>query len=563
MLVSPGGIQIYLANAEAIRQVTAKREAFPKPLESYKVLDIFGRNVITTEGGEWKQHRKVLSPSFNEKNNALVFAEACRQAQGMLRKWKTTSGDSTIREVPIDVMRLTLHIISKIGFGVGLLWPGEKIIEKESTQDAVFSSVELPEGHSMSYETSMDTLLANLVWVILTPKWLKRKHHFLTKIATTNLVGHLPFRGARKAYESFLNWGQYMKELFAQKVKEAQRGDHSEGMDIMGSLVRSSYGEQQRAGKSSSDHAEKEGLKDPLLSDSDILGNAFVMIVAGHETTASTLHFALMELATNPGSQRLLQKEIESIFGKDPPETWDYDVNINALLGGMVGAVLNEQLRIMPPVIVIPKQVSKVRDQVIVVDGKSFTLPAGAYMSLNVVGTHRNPKYWPSQPSKVTDDAHDLNDFRPERWLVRSGPDGSQHAGAMDSEEEEDFGGYTGHDTSAQLFRPTRGSYVPFSDGPRSCLGRRLAQVKVVAVLSVIFQRYSLELAVDEWATDDDVASMGKDQRRKLYRMAQDEARKTIRSATTQITLGLHEGAGFIPVRLVPKGEERFLSIVE
>jgi len=228
-----------------------------------------------------------------------------------------------------------------------------------------------------------------------------------------------------------------------------------------------------------------------------------------------------------------------------------------------VSAVLNEQLRIMPPVVVIPKQVSKTQDQVIVIDGKNVTFPAGAHLSLNVVGTHRNPKYWPSQPSNVTDEAHDLNDFRPERWLIKPGPIGT-HGGAMYSEkEEEDFGGYTGQDTSAQLFRPTRGSYLPFSDGPRSCVGRRLAQIKVVAVLSVIFQSYSLELAVDEWATDDEVAKMGNMQRKKLYKVAQEKARKTIRSATTQITLGLHEGAGFIPVRLVPKGEERFLSIVE
>jgi len=44
-------------------------------------------------------------------------------------------------------------------------------------------------------------------------------------------------------------------------------------------------------------------------------------------------------------------------------------------------------------------------------------------------------------------------------------------------------------------------------EGARSCLGRRLDQVKVIVVLSVIFQRYSLELAVDEWATDDEVAN--------------------------------------------------------
>jgi hypothetical protein len=118
----------------------------------------------------------MLSPSFNEKINALVFEESCRQAQGMLRKWRATLGDSTTREVPIDVMRLTLHNISKIGFGVGVLWTGEKASVDENTQDAVFSSVELPLGHSMSYETSMDMLLANLVWVILTPKWLKSEH---------------------------------------------------------------------------------------------------------------------------------------------------------------------------------------------------------------------------------------------------------------------------------------------------------------------------------------------------------------------------------------------------
>jgi cytochrome P450 len=78
-----------VANAETIHQVTAKREAFPKPLETYRILDIFGRNVMTIERGEWKQHRKVSSPNFNQKNNALVFAEACRQAQRTLREWMT------------------------------------------------------------------------------------------------------------------------------------------------------------------------------------------------------------------------------------------------------------------------------------------------------------------------------------------------------------------------------------------------------------------------------------------------------------------------------------------
>lgn len=174
LTVSPGAVHVWLANAEAIRQVTSRREAFPKPLESYKILEIFGRNIITTEGSDWKKHRKVTSPGFNEKNNALVFAESCRQTEGMLRKWNNAreSGDATLNELPTDAMRLTLHIISRIGFGVSLLWPGETASKAENTSEAAFSSNTPPSGHTMSFEHSLDTLLENLIWVLLTPKWL-------------------------------------------------------------------------------------------------------------------------------------------------------------------------------------------------------------------------------------------------------------------------------------------------------------------------------------------------------------------------------------------------------
>src|ERR1700712_2952473 len=116
LLVSPGSIQIWVANAEAIHQITSRRDAFPKPTETYQILNLFGRNILSTEGPEWKSHRKVTSPGFNEKNNVLVFEESCQQTQGMLRKWTGQAGSSniTLDEVPTDAMRLTLHIISRI-----------------------------------------------------------------------------------------------------------------------------------------------------------------------------------------------------------------------------------------------------------------------------------------------------------------------------------------------------------------------------------------------------------------------------------------------------------------
>ncbi|TVY93778.1 Cytochrome P450 [Lachnellula willkommii] len=486
LTVSPGTIQAWVANAEAIHQITARREAFPKQIEKYKVLEIFGRNILR---------------------------------------------NTTLKEVPTDTERLTLHIISDVGFGVRLLWPGEEPTEKDK---GIYSGDVLPKGHSMGFEKALSTLLQRINWILLVPGWL---------------LEWIPMHSAREAYESFINWRQYMHELFDQKVKETREGLKTEGMDILGSLVKSSYG----------DSSREKGER-PVLSDSDILGNAFVMIVAGHETTANNIHFSLVELAISPKSQRLVQKEVHNIFREEPPEKWDYDSSINSLLGSIIGAVMNEQLRLMAPITALPKCVTKEQDQMLIVDGKKFTLPAGTMIHLNTVGVQRNPRYWPTQPSKISDRSDDLNDFKPERWLVKA-VDEHGVSGPVYNEEKDEFGGFTGQDSHAKLFRPVKGSYIPFSEGPRSCLGRRLAQVKVMASLAVIFQLYSIELAVDEWATDDQVSKMSDEGKRILYKKAQDAARKKMREATSLITLKLHPG--FIPVRVVKKGEERFTHLID
>lgn len=356
-----------------------------------------------------------------------------------------------------------------------------------------------------------------------------------------------------------------MKAIYDQKVVEARAGDHGEGMDLMGSLVRSTMTDESGTVKDSQDLGEKGEVGQFTLSQTDILGNAFVLIIAGHETTANSVHFALMMLATAPSSQRRLQKEVESIFGNMPPEDWDYDSCINKCLGGMIGAVLNEELRLMPPVISIPKSVRKDQDQTVIIEGKKHVLPKGAFININAVGVHRNPKYWPSRGlSKISGRPNDLDDFIPERWLVKDGTrSGIDTPDQSDSGGEEDFGGFTGESSAAELFRPVRCSFIPFSEGPRSCLGRRLAQVEVVAVLSVIFQKYSIELAVDRWATDEEVEKMGKQERIELYKKAQQRADETIRSASARITLKLHEGETYIPVRVVRKGDERFINLLE
>ncbi|KAJ2905525.1 hypothetical protein MKZ38_005169 [Zalerion maritima] len=539
LFVSPGAIVMMTVNAEAIHQITSRRENFPKNTRDYKILEVFGRNVVTTEGLLWRMHRKVTSASFNEKNTALVWDETIRQTQGLIRHWMRgdmgNESTETLPNIDQDTMAVALKIIGYVGFGLKLLWPGEEIPADMDPEIAKFARRDPPPGHTMSFIESLEQTLEKIFLKLLVPKFLLK---------------NLPFQATKVAYDATENFSNYMKELLKYKQRAIQAGDGGEpGMDIMGQLVHTQYGREKSSGK-----GKKEQIK---LDDQEIIGNAFIMILAGHETTANSLHFVMLELAMHPESQRALQRDVDAIFGRDSdPLTWEYEENVGPLLGSTVGASMNELMRVIPSVLEVPKMVSPDRDQPLMIDGKKHILPKGMSIGLIVPGVQRNPRYWPKGDKNAEE--HDANKFNPSRWIQQ--PDAKTKADEEDSDSApaEDWGGYQGPDSSPSLFRPVRGSYIPFSDGARSCLGRRIAQVEVVAALSVISQNYSVELAVDEWATDEEVAVMTKDQRRELYKRAIKEADDTILTASQLITLKLRQK--HVPVRLVKRGCERFLN---
>ncbi|KAF3906391.1 hypothetical protein ABW20_dc0104784 [Dactylellina cionopaga] len=516
MTVTPVNCHIWIADREVISQISSRRDDFPKPAWMYRTINMYGRNVVTTEGSEWKFHRKVTSPSFGERNNALVFEETIRQGRQMLKKWtgEDGSGNRTIHDVLEDTMRLSLHVISGAGFGVSLQWPGAT---KDSDIIQPLSS-NSTHKHTLSFKDALAGLLHNLLLVLIFPKWILR---------------NMPFQWARDAAKAAVEYETYMNELFNEKRMEAIAGEKADGMDIMGVLVKNSYGPENKTdSKPKAKAATARDIERQTLTDSEILGNAFVFLLAGHETSAGALHYGLILLALHPDSQRHLQSDIDKIFGDRPIEEWDYNKDITALQSSMVGAVMHEELRLIPPVINIPKQVSDDQDQIV---------------------------YWPStEPSKFTGQDTDLENFVPERWLARNrGSDiNHQEAGVGDVGNEGSAGRDAGH-----LYHPLKGSYIPFSDGARSCLGKRFAQVEIMILLAMIFKNYSVELAVDELADDKTVNRMSYQEKMSLYNNQRDVARSTIRNfSLVRITVQIRNAD--VPIRLVPRGNERFIHLL-
>lgn len=518
-----------VANPEAITQITTRRNDFPKPIEIYRGVDIYGKNVVSTEGTIWRQHRKITSPPFTEKNNKLVWVESLQQAQSMLAGWiqPQQNVSDALWDVSGQAMRLSLHVISRAGFGVKLLWPHEE------------TNVVIPPGHTMTYKDALSDLLHNLLAILLTPDWFLRIS---------------PFKFHKVAAESKREWGLYMREMYAEKRAELKTGGSREGMDLMGALIKGAGITEE----SLREAEETKSMPKQLLTDDEILGNAFVFILAGHETAANTIHFSTLFLAMQPESQRHLQADLDRVLGDRPIAEWDYEEDLPKLFGGMCGAVMNEELRLVAPVTGIPKRTQKGSPQGIQIAGKHCIIPEDSFITLDTVATHRNPAYWPHTSQK------DLETFRPERWLLD--PSSQPTMPAADAYETEaglDFDGPDKRpDTAAELFRPTKGSYIPFSEGYRSCLGRRFAQVEILAVLAVMSKDYTVELDVSPYLSDEAFETATEAEKVNAWHQAKARAEYLLTNEMrTIITIMLRKEKP--PMRFVRRGHERFTFIKE
>ena len=116
--------------------MASSRPTFPKPIELYVTLLLFGGNIVASEHDEWRKHRKVASPAFNERNSALVFQETTRIVMNLFQMWKEQgTGDIVaIPDMTDTTFELALQVIASAAFGYSIAWKDDD---------------EVPEGHKL------------------------------------------------------------------------------------------------------------------------------------------------------------------------------------------------------------------------------------------------------------------------------------------------------------------------------------------------------------------------------------------------------------------------------
>ncbi|KAH7982539.1 hypothetical protein HPB52_005498 [Rhipicephalus sanguineus] len=184
--------------------------------------------------------------------------------------------------------------------------------------------------------------------------------------------------------------------------------------------------------------------KTSFIKDTHIVSNCFVFLVAGYETTASTLAFTLYELARHPDEQRRLHDELMSTF--PDKDVLSYE-DLQALK--RFDAVIRECLRLYPPLVLVTSRMCTKDTQLV----SGHIIPKGSHIILPTWNVLHDADLW-----------RDPYDFNPDRFSERL--EGERLAA----------------------------STVSFGFGPRECIGKRLALLELKAVLSKLVRMYKFSV---------------------------------------------------------------------
>ncbi|XP_074030298.1 cytochrome P450 4C1 [Leptinotarsa decemlineata] len=181
---------------------------------------------------------------------------------------------------------------------------------------------------------------------------------------------------------------------------------------------------------------------DGVIDDEGIKDEVNTFMFEGHDTTSSALSFILMMLAVHKKWQDLIYEEIMQTSGESTEYPSLKDLNDLKLME----RVIKESLRVFPAVPFI----GRILEDDIHVNG--YLLPKGASVHIHIFDIHKNPKYW-DDPEK----------FDPDRFL----PDNCVNRHPF--------------------------AYVPFSAGPRNCIGQKFSMLEMKMAIFAILKNFVLE----------------------------------------------------------------------
>nr|XP_043635078.1 cytochrome P450 72A397-like isoform X1 [Erigeron canadensis] len=241
----------------------------------------------------------------------------------------------------------------------------------------------------------------------------------------------IPTRANRKYKDNEKELQAILRKIIDKRNKSLKIGEDSCD-DLLGTLL-----------KSNAKAMEGNGVG---MSLEDVIEECKTFYNAGSETTSRLIAWTMVCLCLHPEWQIKARQEVQEVFGS---RELDFE-SLKQLK--IVTMILNEVLRLYPPVVMVTRATTKETEL------GNMMMPAGIQIAIPILEIHHDREIW----------GEDASEFKPERFTNGIG-DATKDRGSH--------------------------SFLPFTGGPRICIGQNFAMVEAKVAIVKILQRFSFELS--------------------------------------------------------------------
>ncbi|HEV2810132.1 MAG TPA: cytochrome P450 [Acidimicrobiales bacterium] len=373
--------------------LASKASRYVKEAPVYSELArLLGPGLITTDGDLWRRDRRILQPVFTRPRVTSYVDVISAGAADLVSWWATANSgggvDGHVVDLHADAMRYALHVLSHTLFGDDVGSAGPVI------RDA------LPVLSAHATRRGLSPMPSPAWWPSPANRRAERLRRALWEMVDDLVV---------------------------------QRRDRDSEHDLLSLLL-----------------TARDPDTGAALDDAAVRAHALTILLAGHETTGSSLAFTLHLLARHQSVQDRVRQEVTQVLGgggitADNLEELHYTAQ-----------VVDEALRLYPPAHTLVRQAAD--DSTLC----GHSIPGGRIVAVSVWGIHHNPSVWP-----------DPHRFDPDRF------DGAPERSSGD-----------------------RYTHLPFGGGPHACIGRFLAIAELLAAVATVVRDCRLQSLVETPALD-------------------------------------------------------------
>jgi cytochrome P450/nitrite reductase/ring-hydroxylating ferredoxin subunit len=380
----------------AARVLRERPETFRRTANLAPIFDEMGvSGVFSAEGSAWRPQRRLAMEALSHRH-LKGFYPTLQMVAGRLRdRWLASARAGRVLDVADEMKRFTVDVTTLLVFGYDADTIGK-------TDDVI----------QRKLEHVFPAFNRRLFALLPTWRWLRMPADRRLDAALGELQAWL---------------GGLIQQARANLAADPERAGHP--TNFIESML-----------------SARDADGQPFSEDA-IFGNAMTMLLAGEDTTAYTLAWAVHHLSDAPEAVARLRAEAAALV---VPDSIAPDI---AAADGLTyaGGVANESMRLRPvaPVILLQANHPTVVGEV--------AIDSGTWVAILTRPPAVHERYFA-----------DPSDFRPERWL-----DGGQRGA---------------HDPAA---------HIPFGSGPRICPGRSLALVEMKTVLAMLYGNFEVERVGD------------------------------------------------------------------